>query len=74
LTQTPGKSDRRKNEKGEKNLSENHSFKIRTPEGKRRIWASIPTPNHKKYTTKISEYFDLSHEHEGANPREEEQK
>jgi hypothetical protein len=31
--------------KMKKNKNKNHSFKIGTPEGKRRIWASISTPN-----------------------------
>jgi hypothetical protein len=34
-----------------KNEEQKSQLQIGTPEGKRRIWASIPTPNHKKYIT-----------------------
>jgi hypothetical protein len=51
LTQSPGKSNHGQEQKREQKENENHSFKIGTPEGKRRIWASIPTKKHRKNTT-----------------------
>jgi hypothetical protein len=37
LTQTPKKSDRRKNEKGEKKFERKSQLQDKNPEGKRRI-------------------------------------
>jgi hypothetical protein len=44
-----------------KNKNENHSFKIGTPEGKRRIWVSIPTPKSQVCYTNLK-FVDLSQE------------
>jgi hypothetical protein len=52
-----------------KNKNENHSFKIGTPEGKRRIRASLPIPNLREYTPKYSDLGPLSRSIRRANPR-----
>jgi len=56
--------------KNDEHIERKTQLQIGTPEGKRRIWASIPAPDHSTNTTKnLAKFFDLPHELKNANPK-----
>ena len=55
--------------KNEEHIERKSQLQIGTPEGKRRIWASIPAPVSVQTPLKIQQIFDLTHELKEANPK-----
>jgi hypothetical protein len=54
-----------------KNEEQKSQLQIETPEGKRRIWVSIPIKNSEKYNHEFSDFWTSLMSIRRANPREE---